>query len=104
MSDLFAGLDDRGPVVDRAHRRGLLQRPITGSASAPPVPVGAASAQIRLPWRDDQTAVDRLVDRLRADMPRESRPELAAEPAADLLRGPPLAELRRDDVPQLGVL
>lgn len=65
---LLPVFDDRGPVVDRAHVRQLLQRALT---SAPPpvfVTVGPGRAQ-GLRVGGDQAPVDGFVDRFGADMP-----------------------------------
>ena len=69
VADLAAGLDGRGPIMDRLHVRRLLQSAFAGSSAAAFVPVGAAGAQRLLICDDDQAAVDGLVDCLEAEVP-----------------------------------
>jgi len=78
---------DRGwPLVDRLHRRGLLERTDAGTPSAAAVPVGASGAQaLPVDW-DDQAAVDRLIDGLGTDMPGTTPLVTAPQPPADLGR------------------
>lgn len=86
VPSLAAGLHAGRPVLDRLHGRGLLERAIAGPATAAAMPVGPPSAQVLPVRRDDQAAVDRLVDSLSAHVPAHTPPVTAPQPPADLGR------------------
>src|SRR5262245_63586006 len=99
----MAGLDHCGTFMDVLHVRRLLHRPVAGAPAAAAWPVGASGPQGQLASHNDQAAVDRLVDRLGADMPRPASWPSSPQPSADLRRRPLPLELAGDHGSELVV-
>src|SRR5262249_54103747 len=66
VANLAAGLDALRALPDRLHVGGLLQGALTGPAPAAAVPVDPAGAQVGRIGRQDEAAVDGLIDSLGA--------------------------------------
>jgi hypothetical protein len=96
-------LDRRRPLMDRPHLRGLFERAITASSAPAAVTIGASGAQILGAHRNNQAAVDSVVDRLVAHVPFGSSWVATSQPSTDLARRPVCAELASDHLAQLGV-
>ncbi len=97
VTGLPAGLHRSGAIVDGLHGRALLEGAVLGPAAAALVPIGPTGAQRRSTDRDDELAVDGVVDGFRTHVPCQASRVAAAQPAADLFRRPAFGELAGDD-------
>ena len=104
VPDPRARLDNRWAAVDQ-HRRSDISRNAFGDAAAS-LAQWAASAQLRRQRPAQATfpaEIQRLIDRLVADMPFRPVGMLGTQPGADLLRTPGVFQLVLHQIPQFGV-